>query len=186
MNVKTIPSQHAQQLIMQGARLFDIRSADEYAHEHIEQASLLLSSEIEKSEQLSQLSEHDVVIFHCQSGRCTAQNATMLSVAARPATVYLLEGGINGWKRQGFRVIKDKKQPFPIMRQVQIAAGTLILVGTVFGYIFSSLFFLLPGFVGAGLLFAGISGFCGMATLLATMPWNQTEKTERLKQQSGE
>ena len=59
------------------------------------------------------------------------------------------------------------------MRQVQIAEGVLILIGVVVGYTVNSGFFLLSGFVGAGLLFAGISGFCGMARLLDKMPWNQ-------------
>lgn len=59
------------------------------------------------------------------------------------------------------------------MRQVQIAAGGLILIGVVLGYAVNSSFFLLSGFVGVGLMFAGISGFCGMARLLDKMPWNQ-------------
>ena len=175
MNVETITPQQAQKLIMQGARLLDIRSADEYAHEHIAQASLQPLSGIEKGDKPQPLSEQDVVIFHCQSGRRTAQNAALLAGAATPAKAYLLEGGINGWKQQGLAVVQDKNQPLPIMRQVQIAAGSLILIGTVLGFASSPLFFLLPGFVGAGLLFAGISGFCGMATLLSKMPWNQTK-----------
>ena len=60
-----------------------------------------------------------------------------------------------------------------LMRQVQIAAGLLILCGVLLGYGVSSLFFLLSGFVGAGLLFAGVTGFCGMARLLKVMPWNR-------------
>ena len=59
------------------------------------------------------------------------------------------------------------------MLRVQIAAGGLILIGGVMGYTVNSGFFVLSGFVGAGLLFAGISGFCGMARLLDKMPWNQ-------------
>lgn len=173
MNVETITSQQAQKLIIQGARLLDIRGVDEYAHEHIAQASLLSLPDIEKGGKPQALGEQDVVIFHCQSGRRTAQNAALLAGAAAPAKVYLLEGGINGWKQLGLDVVRGKNQPLPIMRQVQIAAGSLILVGTILGYASSPLFFLLPGFVGAGLLFAGISGFCGMATLLANMPWNQ-------------
>ncbi|WP_337264184.1 MULTISPECIES: rhodanese family protein [unclassified Serratia (in: enterobacteria)] len=173
MNVETITSQDAQQRLKQGARLFDIRDADEYAHEHIAQACLLSLSMIEKGEKPQPLCEQDVVIFHCQSGKRTAQNAAVLATAASPAKVYLLEGGINGWKQQGLEVVKDKNQPLPLMRQVQIAAGSLILLGAALGYTLTPLFFLLPSFVGAGLLFAGLSGFCGMATLLAKMPWNQ-------------
>lgn len=56
---------------------------------------------------------------------------------------------------------ENKSQPLPLMRQVQIAAGGLILIGVVLGYAVNSSFFLLSGFVGAGLMFAGISGFVG-------------------------
>ena len=68
---------------------------------------------------------------------------------------------------------EDKSQPLPLMRQVQIVAGALILLGVALGYAFCSGFFLLSAFVGAGLTFAGITGFCGMARLLALMPWNR-------------
>lgn len=70
-------------------------------------------------------------------------------------------------------IVEDKSQPLPLMRQVQIAAGALILLGVVLGYAVNSGFFLLSGFVGAGLTFAGLTGFCGMARLLAVMPWNR-------------
>ena len=59
------------------------------------------------------------------------------------------------------------------MRQVQIVAGSLVLTGVVLGALVSPGFYALSGFVGAGLLFAGASGFCGMARLLAFMPWNR-------------
>ena len=59
------------------------------------------------------------------------------------------------------------------MRQVQIAAGSLVLLGVLLGAFVAPAFYALSGFVGAGLLFAGASGFCGMARLLAAMPWNR-------------
>ena len=90
-----------------------------------------------------------------------------------PAQTFVVEGGIQGWKQAGLLTVEDKSQPLPLMRQVQIAAGLLILCGVVLGYSVSSGFFLLSGFVGAGLLFAGVTGFCGMARLLKVMPWNR-------------
>src|SRR5690606_5318800 len=64
-------------------------------------------------------------------------------------------------------------QPLELQRQVMIAAGSLVLLGVLLGYALSPWLFLLSGFVGAGLIFAGISGFCGMALLLQRMPWNR-------------
>jgi rhodanese-related sulfurtransferase len=70
-------------------------------------------------------------------------------------------------------VRKLKGAPLPLMRQVQIAAGSLVLLGLVLSNVVAPPWILLTWFVGAGLTFAGISGFCGMARLLAAMPWNR-------------
>ncbi len=170
MSLPVISAQKANELIAGGAKLIDIRDADEYAREHICVARCVpldtLSSGL-------QLQAGETVIFHCQSGARTAGNAAKLAQAAAPAQVYLVEGGIQGWKQAGLPTVEDKSQPLPLMRQVQIAAGLLILAGVVLGYSVAEAFFLLSGFVGAGLLFAGLSGFCGMARLLAIMPWNR-------------
>ena len=77
------------------------------------------------------------------------------------------------WQQAGFDVRKLKGAPLPLMRQVQIAAGSLVLLGVILSQTVAPGWIWLSGFVGAGLTFAGISGFCGMARLLAAMPWNQ-------------
>jgi predicted branched-subunit amino acid permease len=59
------------------------------------------------------------------------------------------------------------------MRQVQIAAGSLVVIGVLLGALVHPGFYALSAFVGAGLVFAGVSGFCGMARLLVLMPWNR-------------
>lgn len=102
----------------------------------------------------------------------TQQNIDALLRAAGPAEVVILEGGLTRWKQANLPTVEDKTQPRPLMQQVQIVAGTLILAGVGLGYAFNPGFFLLSGFVGAGLLFTGLSGWCGMALLLAKMPWN--------------
>ena len=85
----------------------------------------------------------------------------------------VLEGGLEQWKQAGLPVAKDRGQPIEILRQVQIAAGSLALLGVVLGFTVHPVFFALSGFVGAGLIGAGISGTCLMAKLLAAMPWNR-------------
>ena len=67
----------------------------------------------------------------------------------------------------------DRSAPIDIMRQVQIGAGSLVLIGVALGALVAPGFYALSAFVGAGLLFAGATGFCGMAHLLARMPWNR-------------
>ncbi|WP_369596145.1 rhodanese family protein [Basfia succiniciproducens] len=170
MNITKITARQLQEKLAQGALLIDIRDADEYSHECIEQAV---------SQPLTGLkpeicNNSPCVIFHCQSGMRTQANMALLAKAsAAAAEVYILDGGLNAWKKAGFATVVNKAQPLPLMRQVQIAAGSLVLLGVILGYSVSPWCFLLSGFVGAGLIFAGVSGFCGMAVLLSKCPWNK-------------
>ena len=73
----------------------------------------------------------------------------------------------------GLPTAVNKGAPLELMRQVQIAAGSLVLIGVLMGSMVHPGFFGLSAFVGAGLTFAGVSGWCGMARLLSVMPWNR-------------
>ncbi|TFG89188.1 MAG: DUF2892 domain-containing protein [Hyphomicrobiales bacterium] len=112
------------------------------------------------------------IIFHCRSGMRTASNAGRLKEAA-PCEAYILSGGIDAWKQAGLPVITDQSQPIEINRQVMIVGGSLVLTGVLLGAFVAPAFYGLAGFVGAGLVFGGASGWCGMAKLLAVMPWNR-------------
>jgi rhodanese-related sulfurtransferase len=175
MSLATIDVVRAKRLIDDGAVLVDIREADEYAREHVPGA---------RHRALSALSTVDTgsakaVIFHCRSGARTAANAPRLAGAVG-CEAYILEGGLDAWKKAGLPVATDKRQPIEIMRQVQIAAGSLVLLGIVLGVWVAPAFLGLSAFVGAGLVFAGSSGWCGMAKLLAVMPWNRRAATAAL------
>jgi len=174
-DLQTISPQRAAELMRKGAVLVDIREADEHAREHIPGARHHALSRIDANTPLR--AGDDVVIFHCRSGARTRTNAPKLAAAAPACETYVLEGGIDAWRKAGLPVTLDRKQPIEIMRQVQIAAGSLVLVGAALGYLVSPGFYALSAFVGAGLLFAGVSGFCGMAHLLALMPWNRRAAT---------
>lgn len=163
---KTISPEEAQRRIEAGAVLIDIRNPDEYARAHIPCAKNLPLT------QISRIDGAPEVIFHCKSGMRTAANAQALK-AATDAPVFLLEGGLDAWQKAGLDCNIDKKQPIEIIRQVQIGAGSLVLLGVLLGFLVSPVFFGLSAFVGAGLVFAGVSGFCGMAKVLALMPWNR-------------
>lgn len=171
MNVEMLAVHDAAARLRAGARLIDIREPDEYAREHIVSAQLVSLSALEKGARLQAWSG-ETVIFYCQSGTRTSANAMRLAATGSPATVCLLSGGLQAWKQAGLPTEEDVSAPLPLMQQVQIAAGSLVLSGVVLGYTVSSAFYLLSGFVGIGLIFAGITGFCGMARLLQRMPWN--------------
>ena len=172
MTGMTISAREAHDRIAQGAKLIDIRDADEYLREHIPQAHLAPLTALEQDGLPASL-RGEQIIFHCQAGKRTQNNAAKLAAIAAPAEVWLLEGGIEGWKKVRFPTTEDKTQPLPLIRQVQIAVGGLTLAGVALVYAVNSGCFLLSGFVGAGLILAGITGFCGMARLLDKMPWNR-------------
>lgn len=170
--LKTISPQHAAELVRSGAALIDIREADEQARERIPGArhhalSLIGNGDVARQGDL-------VLVFHCRSGARTHGNAARLAAAARSCETYMLEGGLDAWKKAGLPVSLDRSKPIDVMRQVQIVAGSLVLAGVLLGVLIAPGFYALSGFVGAGLLFAGVSGFCGMARLLALMPWNRS------------
>lgn len=172
MSLQTIDAPTAKRLINQGAILVDIREADEYAREHVPGA---------RNVPLSRLGSlpagtAKAMVFHCRSGARTSANAPRLAAAAN-CQAYILEGGIEAWKTAGLPVAADRSQPIEIMRQVQITAGSLVLLGVVLGIWMSPAFLGLSAFVGAGLVFAGASGWCGMAKLLGLMPWNRRPLT---------
>ncbi len=173
--LQTISPERAAELVRAGAVLIDIREVDEHARERIPGARHHALTRIDRESPAR--SGDDVLIFHCRSGARTQGNAPRLAAAAPKCETYILEGGLDAWKKAGLPVALDRSQPIDIMRQVQIVAGSLVLLGVVLGVFVAPAFYALSGFVGAGLLFAGVSGFCGMARLLAVMPWNRRALT---------
>jgi rhodanese-related sulfurtransferase len=168
MTLQQVDPVHARRLLDEGAILVDIREPDEFAREHVPGA---------RNRPLSGLSSVTgggaaAVIFQCRSGNRTKVNAQRLATAT-DCQAYILEGGLDAWKKAGLPVAIDARQPLEIMRQVQITAGFLVLLGVVLGTWVAAGFYGISAFVGAGLMFAGISGWCGMARILAAMPWNR-------------
>jgi len=152
------------------AVLIDIREADEYAREHILGAQLVPLSGFDPKDFVGESDKTGV--FHCASGRRTAEAAQkILKTGFRE--IYHLDGGLAGWKEAKLPTHFDRKAPIALQRQVQIAAGALVVLGVLLAAFVSPWFALLSGFVGAGLVFAGTTGNCGMASLLAAMPWNR-------------
>ena len=153
--------------------LIDIREADEHARERIAGSTSLPLSQVEQAG--LRLSADQTAVFHCKSGMRTEANCAILAARVEGEAL-ILAGGIDGWKQAGLPVVADTKAPLPMNRQVQISAGLLVLIGVLLGSFVHPAGYILSGFVGAGLVFAGASGWCGMANVLALMPWNQTAR----------
>lgn len=166
------PTDAARLLADGHALLIDVREAEEFAAAHVGGA---LSHPLSLPDAGPLACGRDVpVIFTCQSGQRTGANAARLAALVPAGMGLVLDGGINGWARAGLPLAgRQAAAPLPLMRQVQIAAGLLVLAGVVLGFAVSPGWFGLSAFVGAGLGFAGISGWCGMARVLAVMPWNR-------------
>lgn len=168
--IQSITPQHARKLLDEGAVLVDVRDADEHARERIAQARHAPLSSLGQRTLPTQGAS--AVIFHYRSGARTRAHADKLASGAG-CEAYLLEGGLDAWKRAGLPVVFDRRQPIELMRQVQITAGRLVVTGVVLGAFVAPAFYILAGFVGAGLTFAGVTGTCAMARLLQQAPWNR-------------
>ncbi len=167
MSLRTVSPAEAKRLLDRGATLIDIRGRDEHARERIHGAK---NYPVESLATLD--GDHRIAIFHCRSGQRTAMHAAKLAEAAR-CEAYIVDGGIEAWKKAGLPVARDRNQPIELQRQVMITAGSLVLVGVMLGQFVAPGFYVVPAFVGSGLAFAGVTGWCGMAKLLALMPWNR-------------
>ena len=164
------PQSLARKLKSRELTLIDIREPDEYAREHIEGAVSLPLSRLEAGHVA--LRGATPVAFTCRTGMRTNSNCDRLAAyVGEPA--FVLDGGLDGWKKAGLATNADRKAPLEIMRQVQITAGAIVVTGVILAATVNPAFIWLSGFIGAGLVFAGSTGWCGMAKLLSVMPWNR-------------
>jgi rhodanese-related sulfurtransferase len=152
------------------ALLIDVREPSEYAAEHIPDAQLLPLSTFDPARVPQEAGKK--VVLHCVMGKRSEQAGQQL-LDAGFTTVYNVRGGVQAWKDAGYATVRGQQAPLSLQRQVQIASGSLVLLGTLLGVLGSPWFLLLSAAVGGGLVYAGVSGTCGMATLLARLPYNQ-------------
>jgi rhodanese-related sulfurtransferase len=172
MSLPKINPVEAKRFLDQGAILVDIREADEHAREKVAGAHHLPLSKLDEADLA--LHEGRPVIFHCRTGARTTGHASRLAQKVSGACeAFIIEGGLDAWKKAGLPVVADRRQPIELQRQVQIGAGGLAFFGTMLGLFVSPWFFAVPAFVGAGLMVAGVTGFCGMARVLMRAPWNR-------------
>ncbi|MBT2987738.1 MAG: rhodanese-like domain-containing protein [Candidatus Thiodiazotropha sp. (ex Ctena orbiculata)] len=177
-NVSTISPSKLYAMQSQGGKvdLLDVRTGMEYSSGHIPGAKLLTLDEISDEsliEHLGDPKERDTASIYvtCQSGFRAQQAVEQLHESGYQNLV-LVEGGTEGWEKAGLPVKRCGKV-ISLERQVQIAIGSLLLLKVFFGFTLHELFFLAGALIGAGLIMAGGTRWCGMARLIATMPWNR-------------
>lgn len=154
--------------------LIDVREPQEFALEHIPNSQNIPLSQIsDKISDICKEAEGKKVIFLCQSGY-RAKKALDIWKRCTQHEADAFNGGLIQWKLANQNdVVCDTK--FPIVQQVQLTVGLLLIFMSIMTY-FISIYFLIPIlFFGCGLTIAGLTGFCGLAKILLKMPWNKAK-----------
>ncbi len=152
----------------QGRRI-DVRDYDEYLAERLEGCECVPVKDI--LAQAGQWDKQEAILLMCKTGMRASRAAEQLEKIGF-SNVFVMEGGLQAGKACGLQVVRDRKR-LPIIRQVMLGAGSLLLAGLVLAHVVHPWFILISWMVGCGLVFAGITGFCPMAVVLARMPWNR-------------
>ena len=156
--------------------LVDVRTPVEYQEVHVDIARNVPLDQIDPAALMRARdgSANEPLYFICRSGS-RGQQACEKFVKAGFANVINVEGGTMACVEAGLPVVRGKKV-MSLERQVRIAAGSLVVLGAVLAWLVHPAFMGLSAFIGAGLVFAGVTNTCGMGMLLAQMPWNQVPK----------
>lgn len=147
--------------------LIDVREPAEHATTTIAGSLLVPLGAITASD-LPQ-TDKKLVLF-CQKG--LRGESACKKVASPEQVVFNLEGGLTAWIEAGYDTISSGKKVLPLDRQVQLCIGATVLTSSLLAYFYQPAFLWLSAFFGAGLTFAGATGFCGLAKVMAKMPWN--------------
>jgi rhodanese-related sulfurtransferase len=177
MSVQTITPQEFQKLRQTGksVELIDVRTPMEFAEIHAEGASLKPLDQLDPQAIAAQRngSKEEALYVICRSGSRAAKACEKLQTAG--LNVVSVEGGTQAWEQAGLPVVRGKKT-ISLERQVRIAAGLLVVLGVTLGWFVHPVFYGLAAFVGAGLVFAGVTDTCGMGLMLAKAPWNRVKE----------
>ena len=167
----------AVKLIKNGdAVLIDVREAEEFKAEHIAYAMSVPLSSLEGGFETLDIPISKTILFQCLKGtRGQMACERIQGLGACQNQIVNIEGGIESWKEQGLPVIgaASASPQISIFRQVQIIAGFLIALFVLIGFMGITITFVLAGIIGGALFFAGLTGWCGLAIILAKMPWNK-------------
>ena len=165
----TVEQSHQERQVNSTIPLIDVRTPAEYGSLHAESA---LNHPMESLDlNTFPFSKDQEIHVICQSGGRSMKVCQKLKSAGFEKVVNV-EGGTSAWNGAGLPVIKGKKA-MSLERQVRIAAGALVVIGAVVGHFYNPAGYGLSAFVGAGLVFAGVTDTCGMGMIIAKMPWNR-------------
>ena len=173
-NKNGIAPRELHQLLRSGAalELLDVRTPGEFSNAHVPGARLIPLDDLDAAAFLRQRAPEKTIYILCQSGG-RARKAIERFRCAGFEDCVLVEGGTQAWMDAGLPVNRGESKVLPLMRQVQIVVGAITTTGAALALTVNPWFVLIPLAMGCGLLFAGITGFCGLALVLTKMPWNR-------------
>lgn len=174
MTIREVLPNEGAQLLKEGWSLVDVRTPGEWNSIHATGSVNIPLDELSKSRIQAQTSYGKILLI-CQSGSRSRKACERLA-EFESFEVASVAGGLNAWLSAALPVIRGRGV-MSIERQVRIGAGSLVVLGTIAGFMFHPAFSIIPFFTGVGLVFAGITDFCGMGLILARMPWNQEKKS---------
>ena len=171
-SVRKIQARAFKELLTQekGVEILDVREAAEFRSEKIKGSKNMPLSSLK--ENAAAVPPGKAVYLLCNSGNRACQAAEKLSQRGHHQA-FVIDGGLEACKREGVPVESGDIKVWALDRQVRLAAGALVLLGIFLSWLVHPFFIGLSAFVGAGLVFSGATNTCGMAMLLAKMPWNQ-------------
>jgi rhodanese-related sulfurtransferase len=171
MNIETTSARNLPEIFSNGYTVIDVRTPKEFQAAHVVGAECLPLDKLDGEQFCGQYGDGFPVYILCQSGKRGFIAAERL-IEAGHKSVFVIEGGTDAAIDAKIEM-EYGEGAISIERQVRIAAGALVVVGTLLGFLIHPGFFLIAAVVGAGLIFAGLTNSCGMGMLLAKCPWNQ-------------
>ena len=171
------PEQAIAWLQSNDAVILDVRSPAAWRNAHV------MDSVHAPLEQLTINNIKDIkqerIILLCQTGAQATQASRTLQVLQQEhndhSSLYVLDGGLTGWRKARLPLVYDDQKGLPLERQVQLLSGLIILVSLLFTLIFSGLWLVFPIALGAALIYAGATGWMGLQDLVLLLPWNRDE-----------
>lgn len=151
--------------------LIDVRTPLEHREIHLPEAQLMPLDVLDTAAIKQQHGTGRECVVICRSGKRALAAAEKLC-AAGMENIHVLEGGMLAWNDAGLPA-KHGEKVMSLERQVRIAAGAIVFIGVLLAHFINPAFIWLSGFVGAGLVFAGITDTCAMGMMIARMPWNK-------------
>jgi rhodanese-related sulfurtransferase len=185
MSLTTITPQKLNELVHRGTPidLIDVRTPVEFREVHVEFARNVPLDQLDPAQLTAGRNGAPLYVI-CRSGSRGRQACEKI-LATGHANVVNVEGGTQAWDQAGLPVVRGQKT-ISLERQVRIAAGAIVLGSALLGYFAHPAWIGLAAFVGAGLVFSGVTDTCGMGLLLARMPWNRVPPTSPAATAQGE